>query len=78
MVIKRIPRILINFVISRMDQRFYIKIYLHELTIRQLVEFERQAGRIVYFTVVCLVAKLLNRNEAEGDLVMIQTLLLFK
>ena len=27
-----------------MDQRFYIKIYLHELTIRQLVEFERQAG----------------------------------
>ena len=44
MVIKRIPRILINFVISRMDQRFYIKIYLHELTIRQLVEFERQAG----------------------------------
>ena len=76
MVIKRIPRILINFVISRMDQRFYIKIYL--VTIRQLVEFERQAGRIVHFTIVCLVAKLLNRNEAEGDLVMIQTLLLFK
>ena len=61
-----------------MDQRFYIKIYLHELMIRQLVEFERQAGRIVHFTVVCLVAKPLNRNEAEGDLVMIQTLLLFK
>ena len=76
MVITRIPRILINFVISRMDQRFYIKIYL--VTIRQLVEFERQAGRIVHFTIVCLVAKLLNRNEAEGDLVMIQTLLLFK
>ena len=42
------------------------------------MEFERQAGRIVHFTVMCLVAKLLNRNEAEGDLVMIQTLLLFK
>ena len=34
--------------------------------------------RIVHFTVVCLVAKPLNRNEAKGDLVMIQTLLLFK
>ena len=33
---------------------------------------------IVHFTVVCLVAKPLNRNEAEGDLVMIQTLLLLK
>ena len=33
---------------------------------------------IVHFTVVCLVAKPLNRNEAKGDLVMIQTLLLFK
>ena len=33
---------------------------------------------IVHFTVACLVAKPLNRNEAEGDLVMIQTLLLFK
>ena len=33
---------------------------------------------IVRFTVVCLVAKPLNRNEAKGDLVMIQTLLLFK
>ena len=33
---------------------------------------------IVHFTVVCLVAKPLNRSEAEGDLVMIQTLLLFK
>ena len=32
----------------------------------------------VHFTVVCLVAKPLNRNEAKGDLVMIQTLLLFK
>ena len=31
-----------------------------------------------HFTVVCLVAKPLNRNEAKGDLVMIQTLLLFK
>ena len=33
---------------------------------------------IVHFTVVCLVAKPLNRNEAKGDLVLIQTLLLFK
>ena len=30
------------------------------------------------FTVACLVAKPLNRSEAKGDLVMIQTLLLFK
>ena len=34
--------------------------------------------RIVHFKVVCLVAKPLNRNEAKGDLVMIQTFLLFK
>ena len=34
--------------------------------------------KIVHFTVVCLVAKPLNRNEAKGDFVMIQTLLLFK
>ena len=33
---------------------------------------------IVHFTVVCLVTKPLNRSEAKGDLVMIQTLLLFK
>ena len=33
---------------------------------------------IVHFTVLCLVAKPLNRSEAKGDLVMIQTLLLFK
>ena len=32
----------------------------------------------VHFTVACLVAKPLNRSESEGDLVMIQTLLLFK
>ena len=32
----------------------------------------------VPFTVACLVAKPLNRSESEGDLVMIQTLLLFK
>ena len=30
---------------------------------------------MVHFTVVFLVAKPLNRNEAKGDLVMIQTLL---
>ena len=35
-------------------------------------------NRIVHFTVVYLVAKPLNRNEAKGDLVMIQTFLLFK
>ena len=33
---------------------------------------------IVHFTVVCLVAKSLNRSEAKGDHVMIQTLLLLK
>ena len=33
---------------------------------------------IVHFTVVCLVVMPLNRSEAKGDLVMIQTLLLFK
>ena len=33
---------------------------------------------IVHFTVVCLVAKSLNRSEAKGDLVMIQTLQLLK
>ena len=32
---------------------------------------------ILHFTVVCLVAKPLNRSEATGDLVVIQTLLLF-
>ena len=33
---------------------------------------------IVHFTVVCLVAKPLNRSEAKVDLDMIETLLLFK
>ena len=33
---------------------------------------------MVHFTVVCLVAKPLNRREAKVDLVMIQTLLLLK
>ena len=33
---------------------------------------------IVHFTVLCLVAKPLDRSEAKGDLVMIQTLLLLK
>ena len=33
---------------------------------------------LVHFTVMYLVAKPLNRSEAEGDLVMIQTLLLLK
>ena len=36
------------------------------------------SNTVVHFTVVCLVAKPLNRSEAKGDLVMIQTLLLFK
>ena len=39
---------------------------------------EKLSFRIVHFTVVCLVAKPLNRSEAKGDHVMIQTLLLFK
>ena len=33
---------------------------------------------IIHFTVVCSVAKSSNRSGAKGDLVMIQTLLLFK
>ena len=33
---------------------------------------------MVQFTVVCLVAKPLNRSEANGNPVMIETLLLFK
>ena len=33
---------------------------------------------IVHFTVASLVAKLLKRGKAKGDLMMIQTLLLFK
>ena len=33
---------------------------------------------MVHFTVACLVAKPLNRNETKVDLVMIQMLLLFK
>ena len=33
---------------------------------------------MIHFTVVCLVAKPLNRSEAKVDLVMVQTLLLFK
>ena len=36
------------------------------------------ADVIVHFTVVCLVARPLNRGEAKVDLVMIQTLLLFE
>ena len=44
--------------------------YIHFLNFALLV--------IVHFTVVCLVAKPLNRSEAKVDLVMIQTLLLFK
>ena len=41
-------------------------------------EKPRCINTIVHFTVVCLVTKPLNRNEAKGDLVMIQTLLCFK
>ena len=32
---------------------------------------------ILHFTVVCLVAKPLDKSEATGDLVVIQTMLLF-
>ena len=42
------------------------------------VQVSKSIEQIVHFTVVCLVAKPLNRNEAKGDLVMIQTWLLFK
>ena len=41
----------------------------------RLEEFKKDA--IVHFTVVCLVAKPLNRSEARVDFVVIQTLLLF-
>ena len=37
-----------------------------------------KASAITHFTVVYLVAKPLIRNDAKGDLVMTQTLLLFK
>ena len=33
---------------------------------------------MVHFTIVCLIAKPFKRSEAKGDLVLIQTLLLFK
>ena len=33
---------------------------------------------MVHFTIVCLIAKPFNRSETKGDLVLIQTLLLFK
>ena len=36
-----------------------------------------ECPRIVHFTVLCLVAKPLNRSEARVDFVVIQTLLLF-
>ena len=34
--------------------------------------------KLVHFTFVCWIAEPLNRSEANGDLVMIETLLLFK
>ena len=43
-----------------------------------VINVEKLLTVIVHFTVVCLVAKPSNRSEAKGDLVMIQTLLLFK
>ena len=49
-----------------------------EIVFHKIPPKVRQDIPIVHFTVVCLVAKPLNRNEAKGDLVMIQTLLLFK
>ena len=44
----------------------------------QLGDYWLTQYQIVHFTVVSLVAKPSNRSEAKGDLVMIQTLLLFK
>ena len=41
-------------------------------------DLQTSASSIVHFIIVCLVAKPLDRNEAKGDLVMMQTLLLFK
>ena len=47
------------------------------LHVVEILEKIANAG-IVYFTVVCFVAKPLKRYEAKGDLFMIQTLLHFK
>ena len=47
---------------------FLFGIILQKVVIEVCVKSE-----IVYFTVACLVAKSLNRSEAKGDLVMIQT-----
>lgn len=41
-------------------------------------QIEHEDTPIVHFTVTCLAAKPLNKSEAQSDLVMIQTLLLFK
>ena len=40
--------------------------------------FQFNKSPIIHFTVACLLVKSLNRSEAKGDAVMIQTLLLFK
>ena len=45
---------------------------------KQAIVSELMKNIVAHFTVVCLVAKPLNRSDAKGDLVIIQTLLLFK
>ena len=64
----------------KIDRKIASPIVFHTAKRKQYKSCASQkiTSLIVHFTVVCLVAKPLNRNEAKGDLVMIQTLLLFK
>ena len=48
----------------------------HALIRSSVAQGRQLMCRIVHFTVACQVDKPLNRSEAKGDLVMIQTLLL--
>ena len=48
-------------------------VFNQEKTVRSAA----RSRKILHFTVVCLVAKPLNRSEATVDFVVIQTLLLF-
>ena len=52
--------------------------FIKRIVIYEIISIPPLEIKIVHFTVVCLVAKPLNRSEAKVDLVIIQTLLLFK